>query len=254
MENIAKIYYNEDTRRNDILMVDLTQRSTEIEIMDTYTGTTKELYTILQDINRVNRLLGGYSVTLNAVFKLLTLENKESYTILDMGCAEGTMLRKLAKEARKRNISLKLIGVDLNKQGIELARYYSVDYPEITYLEADILTADFSTYNIDVVMTTLTMHHFTNKGVVQFVNKFNSLAYLGVVINDLDRNPVAFYLFKAFSFFFIRTVIAKKDGLLSIRRAFKKKDLMGYATQVKNASHQIEWKWAFRYVWVLKKK
>ncbi|MEH6514836.1 methyltransferase domain-containing protein [Maribacter arcticus] len=235
-------------------MVDFTRRSTEIEIMDTYSGTTKELDTILQDINKVNRLLGGYSITLNAVFELLTLEKKESYTILDMGCAEGTMLRKLAMEARKRNISLKLLGVDLNKQGLELATYYSTEYPEITYLEADILTADFSPYTIDVVMTTLTLHHFTDEGVVQFVNQFNSLASLGVVINDLERNPIAYYLFKAFSFFFIRTEIAKKDGLLSIRRAFKKKDLMRYAAQVKNASHQIEWKWAFRYVWVLKKK
>jgi hypothetical protein len=235
-------------------MVDFKKRSTEIEIMDTFSGTTKELATILQDINRVNRLLGGYSITLSTVFKLLTLEDKKSYTILDMGCAEGTMLRKLAKEARKQNIPLKLIGVDLNKQGLELATYYSIEYPEITYLEADILTADFSSYNIDVVMTTLTLHHFTDKGVVQFVNQFNSLASLGVVINDLDRNPIAYYLFKAFSFFFIKTEIAKKDGLLSIRRAFKKKDLMRYALQVKNASHQIAWKWAFRYVWVLKKK
>lgn len=235
-------------------MVDFTRRSTEIEIMDTYFGTAKELDTILQDINKVNRLLGGYSITLSAVFKLLALEDKESYTILDMGCAEGTMLRKLALEARKRNIHLKLIGVDLNKQGLELATYYSTEYPEITYLEADILTADFSPYNIDVVMTTLTLHHFTDKGVVQFVNQFNSLASLGVFINDLERNPIAYYLFKAFSFFFMRTEIAKKDGLLSIRRAFKKKDLMRYAAQVKNASHQIEWKWAFRYVWVLKKK
>jgi hypothetical protein len=235
-------------------MVDFKQRSKEIEIMDTFSGTTKELDTILQDINRVNRLLGGYSITLSAVFELLALKKKESYTILDMGCAEGTMLRKLAMEARKRNITLKLIGVDLNRQGLELATYYSVEYPEITFLEADILTADFSSYNIDVVITTLTLHHFTDKGVVQFVNQFNSLASLGVVINDLERNSIAYYLFKAFSFFFIKTKIAKKDGLLSIRRAFKKKDLMGYASQVKNASHQIEWKWAFRYVWVLKKK
>tara|TARA_R110001592_G_scaffold9544_2_gene50514 strand:+ start:257 stop:964 length:708 start_codon:yes stop_codon:yes gene_type:complete len=235
-------------------MVDFTRRSTEIEIMDTYSGTTKELDTILQDINKVNRLLGGYSITLSAVFKLLALENKESYTILDMGCAEGTMLRKLATEARKRNIKLNLIGVDLNKQGLELATYYSTEYPEITFLEADILTTDFSKWNIDVVMTTLTLHHFSDEGVVKFVNQFNTLAALGVVINDLDRNPLAYYLFKAFSFFFIKTVIAKKDGLLSIQRAFKKKDLLEYAAQVKSASHDIQWKWAFRYVWVLKKK
>ncbi|MDO6472135.1 methyltransferase domain-containing protein [Maribacter sp. 1_MG-2023] len=235
-------------------MVDFTQRSCEVEIMDTFSGTTNELETILQDINRVNRLLGGYSITLGAVFELLEKNNKESYTILDMGCAEGTMLRKLALAARKKNVKLKLIGVDFNEQGLQLAKQYSSDYPEISYLNTDILKTDFSEWNVDVVMTTLTLHHFTDQGVVEFVNRFVEIAKLGVVINDLERSPVAYYLFKAFSLFFIRTEIAKKDGLLSIRRAFKKEELQHFASQVSNVSHYIKWKWAFRYVWVLKKK
>ncbi len=235
-------------------MVDFTQRSSEVEIMDTFFGTTNELETILQDINRVNRLLGGYSITLDAVFELLEKNNKESYTILDMGCAEGTMLRKLALAARKKNVKLKLIGVDFNEQGLQLAKQYSSDYPEISYLNTDILKSDFSEWNIDVVMTTLTLHHFTDQGVVEFVNRFVEIAKLGVVINDLERSPIAYYLFKAFSLIFIKTEIAKKDGLLSIRRAFIKKELLQFADQVTNASHHIKWKWAFRYVWVLQKK
>ncbi|WP_424000223.1 methyltransferase domain-containing protein [Maribacter sp. IgM3_T14_3] len=235
-------------------MVDFKQRSSDIEIMDTFLGTTTELETILQDINRVNKLLGGYSITLSAVFELIGSGIKKSYTILDMGCAEGTMLRKLADEARKRNITVNLIGVDFNEQGLQLAQQYSTDYPEISYLNTDILKTDFSEWNIDVVMTTLTLHHFTDEGVLQFVNRFVEIAKLGVVINDLERSPVAYYLFKAFSFFFIKTEIAKKDGLLSIRRAFKKEELEHFARQVTTASHHIQWKWAFRYIWVLKKK
>ena len=77
---------------------------------------------------------------------------------------------------------------------------------------------------------------------------------MGVVINDLERSPIAYYLFKAFSFFFIKTEIAKKDGLLSVRRAFKMRELQDFSKQVKNATHHIRWKWAFRYIWVLKKK
>ncbi len=235
-------------------MVDFSTRSSEIEIMDTYTGTTAQLEVILNDINRVNRLLGGYQITIDTVFQIITSKNKKSYTILDMGCAEGTMLRKLAKEARNRGIVLKLIGIDMNAQGLELAQKYSEDFPEISYINGDILQTDFSKMDIDVVMTTLTLHHFTDEGVVQFVNRFLQLSSLGVVINDLHRSPLAYYLFKAFSFFFIRTEIAKKDGLLSIRRAFKKEELVSYAGQVSNSSHHIKWKWAFRYVWILKKK
>lgn len=235
-------------------MVDFTERSSEVEIMDTFSGTTNELETILQDINRVNKLLGGYSITLDAVFKVIARKEQESYTILDMGCAEGTMLRKLALAARKKKMKLNLIGVDFNKQGLQLAQQYSTDYPEISYLNTDILKTDFSEWNVDVVMTTLTLHHFTDEGVVEFVNRFVEIAKLGVVINDLERSPAAYYLFKAFSLFFIRTEIAKKDGLLSIRRAFKKEELQHFANKVANVSHFIKWKWAFRYVWVLQKK
>lgn len=235
-------------------MVDFSQRSSEIEIMDTFTGTTDQMEFILKDINRVNRFLGGYQITLDAVFQMISEESKKSYTILDMGCAEGTMLRKLAMEARKREIDLKLIGIDMNAQGLELARRYSQDFPEINFIQGDILQTDFSKMEIDLVMTTLTLHHFSNAGVLQFVDRFAQLASLGVVINDLHRSPLAYYLFKAFSFFFIRTAIAKKDGLLSIRRAFKKKELQAYAAQLPDVSHRIKWKWAFRYVWILKKK
>ncbi|SIQ61857.1 methyltransferase domain-containing protein [Maribacter ulvicola] len=235
-------------------MRDFTHRSSEVELMDTFSGPINELETILQDINRVNKLLGGYRITLSAVFELIRLGFKESYTILDMGCAEGTMLRKLADVARKRNIKLKLIGVDFNEQGLQLARQYSKYYPEISYVKTDILKSDFSEWDIDVVMTTLTLHHFTDKGVLKFVNRYVEIAKLGVVINDLERSPVAYYLFKAFSFFFIKTEIAKKDGLLSIRRAFKKEELQHFAGQVTQASHHIKWKWAFRYAWILKKK
>ena len=235
-------------------MVDFSQRSSEIEIMDTFTGTTDQMEFILKDINRVNRFLGGYQITLDAVFQMISEESKKSYTILDMGCAEGTMIRKLAMEARKREIDLKLIGIDMNAQGLELARRYSQDFPEINFIQGDILQTDFSKMEIDLVMTTLTLHHFSNAGVLQFVDRFAQLASLGVVINDLHRSPLAYYLFKAFSFFFIRTAIAKKDGLLSIRRAFKKKELQAYAAQLPDVSHRIKWKWAFRYVWILKKK
>lgn len=235
-------------------MGDFKKRSKEKEFMDSYKGTTEALDIILQDINRVNRLLGGYTITLDAVFELLMTKNKKSYTILDMGCAEGTILRKLALEARKRHIGLRLIGVDLNTQGLELAKTYSKDFSEITYLECDILTADFSHLDIDVVMTTLTLHHLSDTDVVQFVKRFNQIASLGVVINDLQRSSIAYYLFTVFSLFFIKTEIAKKDGLLSIQRAFTKRELWAYAEKVKDTFHCIKWKWAFRYVWVLKKK
>jgi ubiquinone/menaquinone biosynthesis C-methylase UbiE len=236
------------------MMIDWTQRSEQAELMDNFTGPIEELETVLNDITRVNRVLGGNKITLDAVFKLIEVYPKESYTILDMGCADGNMLRTIAKEAKKRNIKVKLIGVDLNADALKLARRASLDFPEITYKAMDILTTDFSDFECDIVTTTLTLHHFEDEGIMKFLHQFERLSKIGIVINDLERSKLAYMLFKAFSLIFLNTKTARVDGLISITRSFSKSELMKFATQLPNLRHEISWKWAFRYVWVMHKK
>ncbi|MFS4468260.1 methyltransferase domain-containing protein [Maribacter sp. 2210JD10-5] len=234
-------------------MIDLRSRSEQEELMDDFQGTSAELKIVLDDINRVNRILGGNSITLDAVFRMISENNLESYTILDVGCAEGTMLRELAKEARKRNIHVKLIGIDLNEDALEIAKHFSTDFPEIEYMQQDVLDEKSSNLACDIVTTTLTMHHFSDSDISIFTKRFSELARVGVIVNDLQRSTLAYYLFKLFSLFFIKTKTAKIDGLISISKGFKRNDLKIFANRFKNIKHDIQWKWAFRYVWVMRK-
>ena len=48
------------------------------------------------------------------------------------------------------------------------------------------------------------------------INEYVELAKIGIVINDLQRSGLAYYLFKLFSLIFIKTDVAKIDGLISI--------------------------------------
>ncbi|MDC6405618.1 MULTISPECIES: methyltransferase domain-containing protein [Maribacter] len=232
-------------------MMDISTRSTKKERLDDFQGSQKELDFILEDINRVNRLLGGIHITSNAVFRMFREHKQESYTILDVGCSDGDMLRKLALKARKLNIRIHFIGLDLNKDALEIARKKSVDFPEISYLNRDVFTLD--SIEVDIVITTLTLHHFSNANIPIFLERFVNMAHIGVIINDLQRSRLAYYLFKAFSVIFIKTETAKNDGLISILRGFKKKELQTFSDQVPNVQHKISWKWAFRYRWILKK-
>lgn len=235
-------------------MIDWTQRSEQLELMDDYDGPINELEIVLNDITRVNRILGGNKITVDAVFKLIEGVSKKSYTILDMGCADGNMLRNMALEARKRKIKVQLIGVDLSADALVLARKASVDFPEISYYERDILTTDFSDFECDIVTTTLTMHHFKNDGILKFISQFERLSTIGIVINDLQRSRLAYMLFKGFSLLFIHTKTARIDGLISITKGFSKSELETFAKSLPNLGHRISWKWAFRYVWVMRKK
>ncbi|MFX0556924.1 methyltransferase domain-containing protein [Maribacter sp. CXY002] len=234
-------------------MVDLSVRSDRAELMDDFQGSVVDLQVVLDDITRVNTILGGNDITLTAVFRLIEENIKKSYTILDVGCADGNMLRELALMARKKKIKVKLIGVDLNADALLIARQKSVDFPEIDYFEKDILSDDFSNFKCDIVMNTLMMHHLPHTDILKFTKQFADLASIGVVINDLQRSPLAYYLFRIFSLIFIKTDVAKVDGLISISKGFRKKDLQFYAKELSHLQHQIKWKWAFRYLWVLQK-
>jgi hypothetical protein len=46
--------------------------------------------------------------------------------------------------------------------------------------------------------------------------------------------------------------MSKEDGLVSILRGFKKKELIAFSKQLQFKNYSIQWKWAFRYQWIIK--
>lgn len=230
------------------------KRIFELEIMDQEELSAKDLKSAYKDINRSNYLLGGYRATYNSILQLCNSDQNKSIDLIDVGCGEGGMLRYLADQFRKKGYHLRFYGLDLSQQAIDLAIEQSSEYPEIEYYQADILNKDLPINKCEFVTSTLTMHHFNDENIVNFVGRCADLAEKAVVINDLQRSKLAYYLFKIFSAIFIRSPIAKSDGLMSIRKGFSKYELVHFSNSLVEFMHQIQWKWAFRYVWVLKRR
>ncbi len=208
---------------------------------------------VLQDINKANRFLGGYTITLKAVAQLISESPQPSYTFVDVGCGDGSMLRRVAEYCRRQQIPANFIGVDLNSHALEIAHNKSFKFPEITYVQHDILDLTTNSIPCDILLCTLTMHHFSNRQIPRFLEQFAELAHLGIVINDLQRSKIAYYLFKGFSAIFMQMEIARHDGMISIRSGFTRADLDQLAANVQGVHHSIQWKWAFRYLWVMRK-
>ena len=232
-------------------MIDWSKRSSQVEIMDDFQGSVESLKRAYQDINRANRMLGGHGSTVRAAASFIHDYPKDNYIIADMGCGDGTMIRTMADHFRKEGIKVSFIGIDLSEKSLLLAKEASMAYPEIKYINSDILELAPSHFKCDIIVSVLTMHHFNDRQLPLFLQKFIELADIGIIINDLHRSALAFYLFKAFSRIFIKTKVAKNDGLVSIQRGFTRADLTVYAEQLPEVAHTIRWKWAFRYVWVM---
>jgi ubiquinone/menaquinone biosynthesis C-methylase UbiE len=233
-------------------MINTTNRNTDPELMDDPKVPEPILREVLEDISRVNRLLNGNRITVMAVYELIRENPQEMYTIVDMGCGDGQMLRQVADFCRKKAIQVKLIGIDLSEKGIQIAQEQSQGYPEIHFLRQDILTMQADKLLCDILLCTLTMHHFNNAEIPKFLEQFVKLTQIGVVINDLQRSKAAYYLFKLFSIIFIKTKIGRSDGLTSIKSGFKRNELMFFSKAIPNVYHSVQYKWAFRYLWLMR--
>ena len=237
-----------------MIAIDTSKRSEETEIMDDFELKGTELEQTLNDLENINWWLGGNKITLDGIQKLLKdTPKKSSIRIADVGCGSGAVLREIANWGRNQNIDLELIGIDANPYAIEIAKRRSDYYPEIKFETLNIFSDDYKKQEYDIVLCTLTLHHFKNKEILKLLNTFKDQSQFGVIINDLQRSRTAYVLFQAFCKVFINNEIARKDGLTSILRGFKKKDLKKLASEISAQSHSIEWKWAFRYRWILKK-
>ena len=87
-----------------MLKINTKYRTDEPEIMDDFLMEGEVLQDALDKIAKINQFLGGNQLTLQGVESLLKNHNKnDEVTIVDIGCGNGDMLRKLADYAIKNN-------------------------------------------------------------------------------------------------------------------------------------------------------
>lgn len=230
-----------------------TYRSNESEIMDDFGLQGTEMKTLLTDLRIVNKWLGGTNITIQGIEKVLSISNQTKITILDVGCGDGEMLRECANYALQNGLNFNLIGIDANSFIIEEAKKRSKSFNNITFHNVDVFKLDETKIEYDIALCTLFLHHFDNEKIISLLNVLLDKAKMGVIINDLQRSRIAFNLFKFFSLLFLKTNIAKHDGLVSVARGFKRKELEDLSSKIIKSKSFISLKWAFRYQWILKK-
>ena len=236
------------------MFINTKHRTNDPEIMDDFDLEGDVLKESLDKIAKINQLLGGNKLTLKGVEKLLEkVPNTNLITVVDVGCGNGDMLRKLADFGIENNLNLELIGIDANAFTVNYATDLSRKYSNITFRCQDIFDESFSEMKYDILLCTLTLHHFKNNEIIKLLAFFNANSRIGFVINDLHRSAVAYRLFQLICFVFRLNEMSRKDGLTSILRGFKKDELIAFSEKLKFKKYSIQWKWAFRYQWIIEK-
>ncbi len=184
----------------------------------------EELRGCLHDIARVNRLTFAYWPTFSWMAGLIAAHPpSEPLRVVDVGCGDGDMLRRIDTWAAKRGVPVALTGIDLNPDAIRAAREATPPTQQIEWIVGDAL-ANAAMGDIDVVISSLLTHHLTDSQIVQFLQWTERATRRGWFVNDLHRKPVPYHLFRLWVRFTNWHPFVKNDGAVSIRRSFVAED------------------------------
>ncbi|KAF3362721.1 Uncharacterized protein PHSC3_000708 [Chlamydiales bacterium STE3] len=223
------------------------KRSYEKELIDLGPShySKEEYEECLTQLARIGRFLGGDRATLQS-FK--NLRNPQS--ILDVGCGGGHFTAELAR--RYPNASL--LGIDLSAEAIAYAQkqHGNAKLNNLQFVATTSPQLTYETNQFDVVTTTLVCHHMTDQQLITFLKEAYRVAKHSVIINDLHRHWLAYFSFACIAKPFFPNRLIFQDGLLSIKRGFKKKEWVDYlhAAEIPLKHCHLTWHWAFR--WILK--
>lgn len=201
---------------------DFSRRAELTELMDE-PASREELRACLRDLERVNRWTLGYRPLLHWLKKALPERNSHPIHILDVGCGYGDSMRRIERWAHTRHVKVELTGLDLNSDTITIAAEATPRSSGIRWIAGDVFSFK-PEKPIHIVTSSLFAHHLNDADLIRFVEWMELHAVIGWLVNDLSRNAIPYYLFRAFSRVMGFHPYVQHDGPVSIARSFVPED------------------------------
>jgi 2-polyprenyl-3-methyl-5-hydroxy-6-metoxy-1,4-benzoquinol methylase len=196
------------------------------ELMDRPQPVSAELERDLQNLRQLNRYFGSYAVVLR--FMRRWIQPGDRLRIVDLATGSGDIPRLIVDLARKTGATVRIDALDQQAATLEIARKLSAAYPEISFVQANILEWQ-PAEPYDVVLNSLALHHFSEDDAVRLLRHCHELSRKNVLVSDLRRGLLAtigVYLLTALIF---REPMTRYDGRASAARAFSFEELHALA-------------------------
>lgn len=228
------------------------QRSQEKELMDDLECSGEMLIHTLNELKTINRWLGGNYVTTDGIRSFFDSHPQEQYTVADIGCGGGDIIRVMHDWASKQSSLVKFVGIDANPNIINLAKSRLKDLKNVTFSVQNVFSERFSEEKVDIATCTLFTHHFTDSELVDLITALKVKSRIGLVINDLHRHPFAYYSIKYLTAIFSKSPMVQNDAPVSVLRAFSRNDWERILKAAGINEFELTWHWAFRWQVLIK--
>ena len=196
-------------------------RSVQEELLDGDLPDAAELGENFRDIQRVNQLLGGTATVLRHLPGLLTaVPSDRPTTILDLATGSGDIPLAISRWAKRRKHRVAIVASDYSDAILALARKQVVGRPDISLAEYDARAVPLPDASFDIVLCSLSLHHFTPDDAVRVLREMDRVARRGFILNDLRRGRPGYVAAWIAARLTTRNRLTRNDAPLSVRRAY----------------------------------
>ena len=180
----------------------------------------------LRELTRINRWFGGHRVLRRSLRKIYAAN--AAFTMLDVGAATGDVARTVKKAFPQAQVTC----LDWQTRNLRYA-----PHPKVA---GNAFAMPFADDAFDVVHCALFLHHFTDEQVVDLLAKLKRCARQAVVLQDLERHPLAYYFLPATAWLLRWSSLVLHDGPISVEAAFHADELEALARRAGLAQGQVE--------------
>jgi 2-polyprenyl-3-methyl-5-hydroxy-6-metoxy-1,4-benzoquinol methylase len=220
--------YNDQTTRLGLMI--RPKRIYVEEMLDAGVGTDNDVAENLADLRFINRRMGGTSVVISNLERILSAQRPGEISLLDVGTGSADIPNAVQRLCRSLGISANIVALDLSERNLRIARARLGIEPGIELVQADALRLPFPDSSFDFVTASLFLHHFLESEVRELLSGFTRVARRSVLVNDLARSFVPYYFFRLFGRLFTRSYLTRNDGAISVLRGFTADELRDIAS------------------------
>lgn len=211
------------------------------ERMDADDVDPRELARALGFIRRINRWLGYNRVVCRAIADVIaSLSASRRLSVLDVAAGSGDLFVELAAHVRR---PLTLIALDRHRATIDEGIRQASE-AGVRFVAGDALALPFADASVDVVVSTMFLHHLSDEQAIAAVREMRRVAREAVVIADLIRDARAFRWISLFTTF--SSPMIRHDARASVAHAFTLGEMRRLVTDAGLADAQVTRTFAHR--------
>ena len=198
------------------------RRTDATELLDGRLDDPRALVGNLVDLGRINRWLGGVTLSADAIDALAA--HRPDLALLDVGTGGADIPVALLERAEARGRRWSVVALDSRPEVLAAAVLARPELATTDGLElhvGDGRSLPYPDRSFDVVHCSLVVHHCTPDEAGALFREMARVARSGVVVNDLDRTRLGWIGAWLLGHLLTRNRYTRYDAPLSVARAYR---------------------------------